>query len=243
MKIVRQIVRVSMLLAALAAHPVWSQTAVDMSSDYPHYALQLANDQVRVYLMTLKPGERTMVRHDHNFMIVTLQNSAIFMWEQGTSDIVESRFTQGSTGFYYGGKTIGMRNGENATYRNVTIEFLDPKVSNYGYQWTSGGWDYGPTGTNLPVDPHATFANRLPLGSATAIDVQLLPDASLPGQGENAPELIVPVTDIDLKAGHTEIQKSSGDVAWIAGRSSKLVNVAGTAVRFAVVVFPPPASN
>jgi hypothetical protein len=235
--------RLGVLLTYLiASHIACAQAATDMDSD-PHYALQLANDQVRVYQVTLRPAERSVIRHDHNFLVVTLKDCSLFMWQEGTSDIIESQFTKGSIGFYYGGKTIGLRNGQNTTYRNITVEFLDPKVTNYGYQWTSGGWDYGPTGTNSPVDPHATFANRLPLGAATGFDVQLLPNASFPGQGENAPELIVAVTDIDLKSGSEEIRKSSGDVAWIAVRSSKLLNVAGTASRFAAIVFPPPTSN
>jgi hypothetical protein len=236
-------VRIGLLLTYLVAgHFAWAQAPTDMQSD-PHYSLQLSNDQVRVYLLTLKPGDRSVVRHDHNFLTVTLQDSAIFIWPEGTSDIIESRFAQGSIGFYYGGKTIGLRNGQNTTYRNITIEFLDPKITNYGYQWSSGGWDYGPTGANLPMDPHATFVNRLPLGAATAFDVQLLPNASFPGQGQSAPQLIVAVTDIDLQSGDKEIRKSSGDVTWIANQSSKLVNGANTASRFAVIVFPPPPSN
>ena len=28
----------------------------------------------------------------------------------------------------------------------MTVEFLDPKVTNYGYQSNTGTWDYGPSG-------------------------------------------------------------------------------------------------
>jgi hypothetical protein len=238
-----KIVRLCVLIAGLClSHSAWTQTTTGMDSD-PHFSLQMSNDQVRVYLVTLRPGDRSMVRHDHNFLVVTLKDSSLFMWPEGTSDIIESRFTKGSIGFYYGGKTIGMRNGQNVTYRNVTVEFLDPRVTNYGYQWTSGSWDYGATGASLPADPNAAFANRLPLGAATAIDVQLLPNSSLPRPDADVSGLIVPVTDIVLQAGNDEIQKSSGDVTWISGRRPKLVNAAGTAARFAVIEFQSPTSK
>jgi quercetin dioxygenase-like cupin family protein len=57
--------------------------------------------------------------------------------------------------------------------------------------------------------------------------------------------LLVPVTDIDLKAGEYErIRKSSGDVVWIpAGRKSTLLNATADPERFIVVLFGTPARD
>ena len=51
-------------------------------------------------------------------------------------------FSQGDVRFYSGGRAIGMRNDRTTDYRNITVEFLDPKVTNYGYQAYSGTWQF-----------------------------------------------------------------------------------------------------
>jgi hypothetical protein len=44
----------------------------------------------------------------------------------------------GELHFFFGGLAHGIRNDSNAEYRNVTVEFLDPQVTNYGYRYESG---------------------------------------------------------------------------------------------------------
>jgi len=226
-----------LLMCLMVCRLGWAQAATDIDSD-PHYSLLLANDHVRVYQVSLRTGERSFVRHEHNFLVVTLQDCEVAMWPEGNSDIMMQRFVQGNVGFYFGGRAIGLRNEQTATYQNVTVEFLEPKVTTYGYQWSTGKWEYGATGTAVPVDPHLPFANRLPLGPANAIDVQLLPAGSLPSPDHRSAELLIPVTDIDLRAGEDSIRRSAGEALWIpAGRKAKLVNAAEVAARFAVVQF------
>lgn len=232
-----------LLTCLVLAQLAWAQAPTDMDSD-PHYSLLLSNDQVRVYQVSLRRGERSFVRHEHNFLIVTLQDCEVAMWPEGNSDIMTRRFVQGTVGFYYGGRAIGLRNEQAATYENVTVEFLDPKVTTYGYQWDTGKWDYGATATGTPVDPHLPFATRLSLGPANAIDVQLLPGGSLPAADHRSSELLIPVTDIDLRLGDDSIRRSAGEAFWIAaGRKSKLVNAAEVPARFAMVQFAEPGGN
>lgn len=210
-----------LMLLLLCAPVARAQAAPDMASA-PHYRSLLANDQVRVFELTLKPTERTMARHDHNFFVVTLQDCDVIMWPEGASDITSFHFSQGDARFSFGGRASGIRNDQAREYRNVTVEFLDPKVTTYGYQGYSGTWDYGAAGINLPADPHTRFINTLSLGDATASDLQLLSSDPLPSPEKDDPELLIAVTDIDLKAGESErIRKSSGEVVWIpAGRKS-----------------------
>ena len=121
----------------------WAQSAPDMASA-PHYRQLLANDQVRVFALTLRPLERTMARHDNNFLVIALLDCDVVIWPEGESDIVNFHFNQGDVRFYSGGRAIGMRNDRTTEYRNITVEFLDPKVTNYGYQAYSGTWEFGP---------------------------------------------------------------------------------------------------
>jgi hypothetical protein len=221
-----------------------AQNAPDMASA-PHYRQLLANDQVRVFAVTLNPLERTMARHDHNFIVVALLDCDVVMWPEGESDIVNFHFNPGDVRFYSAGRALGMRNDRTTEYRSVTVEFLDPKVTNYGYQIYSGKWDYGAVSIAPPVDPHARFMNSMLLGAASVSDVQLLSRDPFPPPEKPGGELLIPVTDIDLKAGEYErIRKSSGDAVWIpAGRKSTFLNATADPARFIVVRFTPEAKN
>lgn len=223
-----------LLLAPIAC----AQTAPDMASA-PHYRLLFSNDQVRVFAVTLRARERTMVRHDHNFLVVTLQDSEVVMWPEGASDITNFRFNQGDVRFSFGGRASGIRNDRTSEYRNITVEFLNPKVTSYGYEPHTGSWEFRASGINPPVDPHARFKDTLHLGAASASDIQLLPRDPLPAPELSGPELLIAMTDIDLKAGESErMRKSSGDVVWIpAGRKSTPMNGSTDPVRLVLVEF------
>jgi hypothetical protein len=229
--------RVLMMMTLLTPLAL-AQSAPDMASA-PHYRQLLANDKVRVFAITLRPLERTIARHDNNFLVVALLDCDVVMWPEGESDIIDFHFSQGDVRFYPGGRALGMRNDRTTEYRNVSVEFLDPKVTNYGYQAYTGTWEYGPAAIGPPVDPHAKYMNSLPLGAASVTDVQLLPRDPLPPPETPGPELLIPVTDIDLKAGEYErIRKSSGDAVWIpAGRKSTFLNATTDPARFIVVLF------
>jgi hypothetical protein len=222
----------------------WAQSALDMASA-PRHRLLLANDQVRVFAVTLKPTERTMARHDHNFLVVTLQDCEVIMWPEGESDILGFHFNQGDVRFYFGGRAIGLRNDQTSEYRNVTVEFLNPKVTSYGYQSSKGTWDYGAAAMNPPVDPHTRFVNTLNLGAATVSDIQLLSRDPLPAPEKDGPELLIPTTDIDLKAAESErIRKSSGAAVWIpAGGESTPRSAATDPARLVLVQFKTAAGN
>jgi hypothetical protein len=227
------------LLLVFVALVASAQTATDMASD-PHHQLLIENSQVRVFEVSLRPNEQSFVSHEHNFLMVTLQDCEVIMWPEGRSDIQSFHLGEGDVRYLFGGRARGLRNERNTTYRNITVEFLDPKVTTYSYQRDSGAWDYGDSVVRPPVDPHAKFANSLGLGAATATDVQLLPGDSLPLPEKLVGELLIPVSDVDFKTeGDIHMRKSQGEAAWIpAGRKYKLLNAAGEAARFIVVEFP-----
>jgi hypothetical protein len=222
------------LLVAAVASLAWAQTAPDMASA-PHYQLLFSNNQVRVFGVTLRTLERTMARHDHSFLVITLQDTEVVMWPEGTSDITNFRFNQGDVRFSFGGRALGIRNDRTSDYRNITVEFLNAKVTSFGYQANLGTWEFGANGIGPPVDPRAT----LHLGAASVSDIQLLPRDVLAGPELSGPELLIAVTDIDLKTGESgRIRKSSGNVLWIpAGRKSTPMNVSTDPVRLDVVEF------
>jgi hypothetical protein len=112
-------------------------------------------------------------------------------------------------------------------------------VTSYGYQSGKGTWDYGAAAMNPPVDSRARFANTLNLGEAMVSDIQLLSHDPLPAPEKDGAELLIAVTDIDLKSGESErIRKSSGDVVWIpSGRKSTPLNAAADPARMVLIQF------
>lgn len=219
---------------------MFAQTAADITSD-THHSLLLQNDKVRVFEVSLKPTEKTFVSREHNFLFIALHDCEVVIWSEGQSDVPSFHFNQGDLRFYFGGHAMGSRNDQNSMFRAVLVEFLSPKVTTFGYQSGSGRWEYGASGTAPPVDPHASFAHRIELGIATAKDVQLLPGDALPAPEKASAELLVAVSDLELKSADEhgmKISKSPGEVLWLGvGRTAKLTNEAGTPARFTVVEF------
>lgn len=207
----------------------------------PHYHLLLQNDQVRVFEVVLHPTEHAFVRHQNNFLVVTLQDSEMVMWNQGESEIVNFRFNAGDTRFFYGGPARGMRNDRTTDYRNVTVEFLNPKVTTFGYQANSGKWDYGSSAVNPPVDPNKKFRKSLELGQATASYIQLLQRDVLAPPDKGTFELLIAVTDLDVTTGSDiHVRKSPGSAWWIGdGRRADLMNSVVDPARFVLVELKP----
>ena len=209
---------------------------VDMSQD-PHYSMLLENDKVRVFEFALQPLEQAYVRHDHNYLTVTLQDSEVVQWSEGQSPVANFRYSEGDVRFSFGGPAGGIRQDRTQDYHNVTVEFLNPKVTSYGYQADRGTWNYGGSAVPPPVDPKAKYATRLPLGEAVVKMVQLLSGDVLPAPEASVDTLLIAITDIDLMTEENKrLRKSKGEIVWIpAERATALKNRAGEAVRFAVV--------
>jgi hypothetical protein len=224
--------------AALAS----AQTAVpDEITREPHHRLLLQNEQVRVFEVTLRPAERLFVKHQYNFLVVTLQDCEMVMWNEGESEIASFRFNQGDVRFFYSGSARGMRNDHTGMYRNITVELLNPKVTTFGYQANTGKWEYGGSAIGPPVDPNKKFHSTLKLGVVDASDVQLLQRDILEPPDKGTLELLIPVTDLDVTRGSDlHVRKRPGDAWWIGdGRKADLMNTSPDPARFALVELRP----
>ncbi|HXA86847.1 MAG TPA: hypothetical protein VNZ47_17310 [Candidatus Dormibacteraeota bacterium] len=212
-----------------------TKSAVLITAD-PHYRLLKENEQVRVYSLVLPPGAESFVRHEHNYLTVTLADCNPILWKNDESPIQHFQVATGELHFFLGGLAHGIRNDSNAEYRNVTVEFLDPQVTNYGYRYESGKYDYGPVALNAPVDPEGHFVNSLDLEKTEAKDVQLLPQQTLPAA--RGPQLLIAITALNLSAGaDRKISLHPGDVLWRESPEPALANTGPARARFAVVEF------
>jgi hypothetical protein len=226
------IISVFVLLSIAAA----AQNVVDLSED-SHYHLLLQSDKVRVFALNVGPHTETaLVRHPNNYLVIHPQESEVAAWNEGESGVVTQRFLQNDIRFYFGGKPRAIRNDGATEYHSLMIEFLNPKVTTYGYQAGSGRWTYGSDTIPPPVDPRAKFATVMPLAEATVKDIQLLPDDAYPAPEKDADELIVALTDVDFKIPEKRIRKSKEDLIWIAsGRQSPLANNSSDPSRFVLI--------
>jgi len=222
-----------LLLTCISAQ---AETPDEITSD-PHYHLLLQNDQVRVFEVALRPTEHAFVRHPYNFLVVTLQDCDMVMWNEGESEILNFHFNQGDARFFYSGPARGLRNDRTTDYHNITVEFLNPKVTTFGYQPTAGKWDYGSNALNPPVDPSKKFKSTLQLGEAAVSDVQLLQGDALLPPDKGSSELVIPVTDLDVKVeGDRHVRKSPGSIWWAGNeRKTDLTNGVPEPTKFVVV--------
>jgi len=215
-----------------------AQTATDITAE-PHHHLLLQSDEARVFSFTLPPSEQAHVRYEHNFLFVPIQDGELVIWSEGTSPVPHYLFHPGEVHLWMGGQASGMRNDRPTDFRAVIVEFLNPKVVSYQYDAETGGLAYAGGGVNLPVDPHTKFIDTLAMGAASASDVQLLAGDSLPPPPKEADELLIAVSDLNLKGRRdAHIRKSPGELVWItAGRNWDLTNASSKPARFAAVAF------
>jgi len=233
-----------LVFSALAVPFVQAETAMDITAE-PHHRLLLENEQVRVFAFTLPLGERAYVKQEHNALMVSLNDCHMVMWSEGQSEVETFLIKQGDLRFSFVGPPHGFRNDENQECRAIIVEFLDPAVSTFGYDTVSGTWDYAIKGVTTPVDSKTKFLGGFPLSGGNVAFAQLLPGDSFPPPDKNIAELLVPVTDVDLKTkGDSHIRKASGEAQWMGtGRQSDLNNKGDGPARFVMVQLQAPASK
>ncbi|HLW84823.1 MAG TPA: hypothetical protein VKR60_06365 [Candidatus Sulfotelmatobacter sp.] len=229
-----------MLVAAFAA----GQAAPDMAHE-SHHSLLFENSQVRVFSLQLGYNESELTLHDHAFLLVTLADCQPAMWLEGQSPIISGTLKQGWVNYVPGGWTRGMRNDQKSTCRFIVVEFLDPRAmmnEDVGYA--------GSTGPSQ--DPAAKSIATMPLGTSYVTAAYLPHGESIPARPEDIGELLVAITDLDLKILKTQdlktedakgdddhhIRKSPGELEWLEpGRGSAWESEGSAPARFVLVRF------
>ena len=221
--------------SVVQAHSWQSAKPADITQD-PHYRILMANAQVRVFALTLPPGTQSFVWHEHNYLTVQIEDHEAIMWKDDESPVQHFRAPSGEIHFFLGGSAHGIRNDSNTEFRNVTVEFLDPQVTVYGYRFESGKYDFGPNVLNPPVDPEGHFVNSLDLEKAVARDIQLLPKESLPAaEGQ---QLLIAVTPLSFfTAADASMSMAPGAVLWRQSGAAALPSASPGRQRLAIIEF------
>lgn len=220
---------------ALAQAPA-GQPAPDLAHE-PHHNLLLDNSQVRVFSLKLGFNESELTLHDHAFLLVTLEDCQPAMWLEGQSPIIPETLKQGWVNYFSGGWTRGMRNDQKSTCRFFVVEFLDPRATMNADVVYAGN-------TGPSQDPAVRSIATMPLGTSYVTTAYLPHGESIPGRPKDIGELLIPITDLDLKTeglkteDDRHMQKSRDEVEWIeAGQASAWENVGSAPARFVLVRF------
>ena len=213
-----------------------NESTVDIA-DESHHHLILDNEKVRVFAVDLRAHDSTpLTRHDHNYLVITLADSEIASWAEGQAGVITYRYNQNDIRFFFGGPARALRNDTPNAYHNLTVEFLNPKVTTFGYEAKAGKWEYGSSAMLPPKDSQNAFVDSMDLAEAKVKDVQLLPEDAYPEPDQDVDELLIPLTDIELKKAGERIRKDRAEPLWIpAGRKAKLVNDATVPARMVLV--------
>ena len=208
----------------------------------PHHRLTFTNDRVRVFALDIPGGQDVYVRHQRNFLTVTLAGGRMVMWAEGTSPETVFAINTGDTRFFLGGPALGMRNAGKDDYKSIVVEFLDPQVTNYGFQYNRAdgqNWDYGSSALAPAPDAASGFVHALSLRRATVRDVRLLAGEQLPASPIAVKQLVIAVTDLNLGSEPGfNFTKAGGEIVWLEARKSGLINRGAAAARFVVVELP-----
>jgi hypothetical protein len=225
------------------------QSAPDMAHE-PHHSLLFENSQVRAFSLKLRYNESEVTRHEHAFLLVTLEDCQPAMWLEDQSPIVPGTLKQGQVNFVSGLWTRGMRNDQKSTCRFVVVEFLDLRATmnaGSGYADTGYAGDAGPSVDPAgKVDRATKLIATVPLGASYVTTAYLPHGESIPARPNDIGELLIAITDLDLKSADLKteddrhIRKSPGEVEWIeAGRGSAWENDGSSPARFVLVRFLP----
>ena len=221
------------LLGAVAAQ---DESTVDIT-DESHYQLLLGNEKIRIFEVNLPAHQSTpLVRHDHNFLVVTLGDSEVASWAEGRAGVITYLYKDKDIRFFFGGPARALRNDTPNPYRNLTIEFLNPKVTSLGFDIAQKRWEYGSSEMRPPADPQKAFSDTMDLGEAKVKHVQLFPDDEYPEPEKAVDELLLPLTDIEFKKNGERLRKDAYTPVWIpSGRKGKFMNDATVPARMVVI--------
>lgn len=221
-----------------------TESITDISNESHHHVL-LENGKVRVFAVDLGAYQSTpLTSHEHNYLVITLADSEIASWAEGQAGVITYQYKRNDVRFFFGGPARALRNDTPNSYHNLTVEFLNPKVTTLGYEPKDKKWEYGSNAMPPPADSQKAFTDTMNLGEARVYDVQLLPDDSYPEPEKDAEELLIPLTDLEFKRDGLRLRKSEDEPWWIGGgRKSKLVNDAAVPARFLVLQFNAAGEN
>jgi quercetin dioxygenase-like cupin family protein len=228
------------LIAAGWAGLAAAQSEVDITGE-PHHHLVFENKLVRVFDVTVPPGETTLIhRHNHDYVYVTLGAADLDNRVEGKQS-ARVQLQDGETRFLAGNFAHAVRDLASTPFRNITVELLeDAKTRNAPSPWDSGKNE----DRSLQILSRGTQQILFVKDAARVSEIELQPGGAIPRHHHNGPHLVVAVTDLDMRSdvegkGSATLHLGLGDARWVdGGFTHTLTNVGTNTAKFVTIEFP-----
>lgn len=221
------------LFLVIVAVAVLAQTATEVAiTAEPHHHLALKNQYVRVFKVEVPPHQATLMhRHQYDYAYVTIGPVELSNDVEGKAP-ANLKLQDGETRFSPGNFSHAVRVLSDTPFRNLTIELL----RNTGKDQAAGEWS---DERGLQILSGGTQDILFVKGGVRASDVQLNPGGTLPKDRHRAEQLIVAVTDSDLRIAarkSASMRLKAGDFRWmqVAGN---ILNAGKQPARFIIFEF------
>jgi quercetin dioxygenase-like cupin family protein len=224
-----------LLVIALSA-----QTKVDITAE-PHHHLTLENKYVRVFDVSVPPGQATLPHvHSHDYVYVAIGPSEITNQVEG-KPVTQTKLQDGQTQAVDGGFTHVVRTVSSTPFRNITVELLQDAEAR-----KSPPPRWGPNGEDergLQVLDGGTKDIMFVKDGVRVSEIDLRPGGMIPKHHHVGPHMIVAVTDLTLSTdvqgrGVSTIQLKAGESKWFPGDfTHTLMNIGKQQAKFVGLEF------
>jgi quercetin dioxygenase-like cupin family protein len=244
----RQLRFVFIPVALIAVASIWflyahraKPTPVEVTAEPGHH-LALTNEYVRVFKVEVGPNASTLLHHHgHDYIYVSLGISQVENDVAGKSPI-KLTLQDGETHFVSGGFAHVAKNLSDQPFRDILIELMQDEKARESPppKWGENGDEERGLQVLNGGTNHILFVND----GVRVSQLDLQPGGILPKHHHAGPNLIVAVTDVDLRSdiegnAPAQIQLKSGDVTWTNGDTTHaLTNIGKQDAKLITIEFP-----
>jgi beta-alanine degradation protein BauB len=226
------------VILALTAWTQQAQAPVEVSSE-PHHHQVLENMFVRVFAVSVDPGESTLMHHHgRDYLSVSIGDAQVTNTKQGAQPVAAS-FKDGDVRFTPAGLVHAVSNTGSVPFRNRTIELVGPTTNQKACT----------EACEIPVPcdsaDQAKCVSVTKLITADQWTVTLVtspPSAVYPQHTHLANFLTIPLTDADITRKNqdqpeTAVHSKTGELTWNNPVVHTLTNSGKTTARTIVLEF------
>ena len=226
------------VILALTAWTQQAQAPVEVSSE-PHHHLVLENMFVRVFAVSVDPGESTLMHHHgRDYLSVSIGDAQVTNTKQGAQAVAAS-FKDGDVRFTPAGLVHAVSNTGSTPFRNRTIELVGPTTNPKACTESCA--------LPIPCDSadKASCPSVVKLFTADQWSVTMVtlpPGAKYPQHTHLANFLPVPLTDSDVTMKNQDqpeaaVHSKIGELSWRNPVVHTITNFGKTTAKTVVLEF------